>query len=281
MGSITAWGQDSYNKITDLPATNDFTKIVMGGYIAAGLRFDGSIVAWGHTSVNADQPPSGTGYVDIDSGEFAAAALTDNGTIRGWGTSTSYVLTHLPTGSGYRDIAIGGDYALAINSEGAIEGWGYGVNGVLTTIPSGSNYVKVAAGTEGIAAAITSSGEIVVWGWPLFVSQYASAIPAADESGFIDIRIGARHILALREDGRIETWGDDTLQLVSGAPEVTNVVGIDACAYTSTVLLEDGTIRVWGNDLSGQITSAPGDGGYSQVSCYSHTMMALKVVEAN
>jgi alpha-tubulin suppressor-like RCC1 family protein len=78
---------------------------------------------------------------------------------------------------------------------------------------------------------------------------------------------GSTHSLALRSNGTVVAWGNDTFgQLGNGAAtdngtsnapvevsNLTNVVAIGAGGQHSIALRRDGTVWTWGNDGSGQL----------------------------
>ena len=50
--TITSWGYDIYNQVTDTPRDTNFTAIAGGGYHSLALKSDGSLISWGDDYYN-------------------------------------------------------------------------------------------------------------------------------------------------------------------------------------------------------------------------------------
>jgi alpha-tubulin suppressor-like RCC1 family protein len=115
------------------------------------------------------------------------------------------------------------------------------------------------AGSLTSGTARLSVGNIVAWGpnayWatnlPLGL-QYVAAVAA-----------GEFHCLALRGDGTVVAWGQNSVAgVVTGQtnvpPGLSNVVAIAGGARHSLALKEDGTVVGWGQNLYGQVSIPSG-----------------------
>ncbi|HZK44387.1 MAG TPA: hypothetical protein VFC73_08940, partial [Syntrophomonadaceae bacterium] len=97
----------------------------------------------------------------------------------------------------------------------------------------------------------------------------------AEDSTVIAIATGGSHSLALKSDGTVWAWGNNSdgqlgdgsttsryypVQVRDGAGEgfLQDVVALAAGSNHSLALKKDGTVWAWGNNDSGQL----GDGGY-------------------
>ena len=92
----------------------------------------------------------------------------------------------------------------------------------------------------------------------------ATLIPTSTLSGITAIASGANHGMALKSDGTVWTWGDNTYgQLGNGtttaspAPVqvsgLTNIVAINAGGFFSLALDSTGHVYAWGSDSNGQL----------------------------
>jgi len=68
----------------------------------------------------------------------------------------------------------------------------------------------------------------------------------------IDISIGIRHIVALRTDGRVVAWGDNTYGQCNIPQELNNVMAVSANGLFSLALTKRGHVVAWGNNDFGQ-----------------------------
>jgi hypothetical protein len=78
------------------------------------------------------------------------------------------------------------------------------------------------------------------------------------------VAAGAKHSVALKSDGTVWAWGDNTQgQCGDGTltdrkypvqvPSLANIVAIDAGRYHTISLRKDGTVWAWGHNLAGQL----------------------------
>lgn len=81
---------------------------------------------------------------------------------------------------------------------------------------------------------------------------------------FVDVAAGLNFGLALRKDGTIEAWGDDTDGVVSGVP-AGKFVSIDCGSHFACALSDDGTINCWGDNSVNQCN--PPSGIFVKVRC--------------
>jgi hypothetical protein len=70
----------------------------------------------------------------------------------------------------------------------------------------------------------------------------------------VAIAAGSLHNLALRSNGTVFAWGDNSSGQRNVPAELTNVVAIAAGAGHSLALKRDGTITGWGTNNFGQLT---------------------------
>ncbi|MGA2863507.1 MAG: LamG-like jellyroll fold domain-containing protein [Verrucomicrobiota bacterium] len=76
-------------------------------------------------------------------------------------------------------------------------------------------------------------------------------------SNVLAIAAGYHHSLALKADGTLVAWGDDTYGQTSVPPDLKNVVAIAGGGYHSCALKADGTLVAWGDDTYGQTNVPP------------------------
>ncbi len=89
-------------------------------------------------------------------------------------------------------------------------------------------------------------------------------IPVTGMTGAVAVAAGDKHSLALRSDGTVAVWGDNTLGQIGDGTQfrrdnpvpvsgVSDVVAIAAGYNHSLALRRDGTIAAWGYNGSGQV----------------------------
>ena len=68
----------------------------------------------------------------------------------------------------------------------------------------------------------------------------------------VAIAAGGYHSLALKYDGTVVAWGDDSVGQTNVPPGLSNVVAIAAGGFHSLALKADGTLVTWGDNSAGQ-----------------------------
>ena len=187
------------------PAGTVITAIAASEDSAYALTSSGKVLAWGYgndgelgdgtTSSSSDIPvpvslPAGTKITAIAAEDLGGLALTSADTTLAWGYGTDGELGNgtdsssdtptavsLPSGTKVASIAAGPYNGYVITSAGAELTWGYGALGeigngmtanssvpVSPLLPSGTKVIA-AAGAQETSYALTSTGEVLAWGF--------------------------------------------------------------------------------------------------------------------
>ncbi|MGO9479442.1 MAG: RCC1 domain-containing protein [Limisphaerales bacterium] len=294
-GTILACGDNSSGESTVpvcLATPPDRNHIAAGPDFSLALKADGTVVGWGYnyqgqaTGVpNTVSPYISSGpvtyggltlsnVVAIAAGSYSSEfslALQANGTVVGWGDNGSDQITIPESASNVVAIAAGGtSFSLALRADGTVVGWGYNHQDQITIPESASNVVAIAAGGA-FSLALKADGTVVGWGdnnqgqatgVPNTVSPYISSGPVTyggqTLSNVVAIAAGVDFSLALRADGTVVGWGDNTHGEINVPASATNVVAIAAGGTSfSLALRADGTVVGWGYNGYGQATGLP------------------------
>jgi alpha-tubulin suppressor-like RCC1 family protein len=181
-------------------------------------------------------------------------------------------------------ISAGGFHVLAIKSDGTLLSWGNDEGGQLGNddpLFSKLNPVAVQGATDIVAVeagyvhslALKADGTVLAWGNDAggqlgndaALENKATPVTVSGATGIIAISAGYYYSLALKSDGTMLAWGNNsrgqlgdsatladkpTPVAVSGASEI---VAISAGAEHSLALKADGTMLAWGLDVDGQL----------------------------
>ena len=291
-GGVLAWGDNRSSQLgltavgaeratpgTVSPAVSSgINAIAAGGSHSLALRADGTVLSWGSnfpsgqlgqgsTADRLDPAPvqGVSGVSAIASGQRHNLAIA-GGQVYAWGDNNYGQLgattttncnggpcsrTAIPVGglSGVKAIGAGARHSLAVTNDGSVYAWGINGGGALgdgtTTQRATPTQVKGVGGTG------TLGGVIAVTG-------------------------GEAHSLALKGDGTVWAWGQNTQgQLGLGAadtsnhptvaqvPGLANIVAIAAGYRHSVALRADGAVFAWGSNESGQV----GNGSIATNTC--------------
>lgn len=257
-GTVWTWGKDNYGQLGDGAAVDRSTPGQVPGLsgavaAAAGvahtlvLRSDGTVWAFGRNSsgqlgdsTTTDRPtpiqvPGLANVVKVSAGDGRSAALTSDGTIWTWGSSATSSPAPMTGLTGVVTMASGSWHTVAVTGDGTVYSWG------------GFNWCgELGNGTAQVALVPTRVRGI-------------ADITAIDA--------GYKHATALRRDGTVWSWGDNTYgELGDGTnvqrstpvqvPGITDVVGISAGHYHTLAVKSDGTVYAWGLNQQGEL----GDG---------------------
>ncbi len=182
-------------------------------------------------------------------------------------------------------ISGGQHHTLALKSDNTVLAWGQGAFGQLGTgnldnspVPvavSGAKNTNIVAVSAGgfHSLALKNDGSLISWGDNTHgqlgnnlqgsINSTSVPVDVGVTFKFTSIATGANHSLALRDDGNVYSWGDNSRkQLGNTAPNNTtptlvpgtsNTVAIAAGEKHSLALKSDGTILAWGSDEFGQL----------------------------
>ena len=290
-GTLWVSGDNSYGQLgigtvvnhsTPVQIGTSFSAIAVGGAqtTVIGVKTNGTLWAWG----------------DNNSGLF------------GDGTSLySGVPKQIGTANDYRDVAMGQSHAISLKRDGSIWGWGnnyFGQVGVGAAIGSSATpiiidqgYSAVSVGTN-FTMALKTNSELYVWG---LNTSGQLGVATSDNcgdvstliscsrsrrvvgSGFKFISAGASHSAAIKSDGTLWMWGDNSAgQLGVATTEIcregtnytsstvvyqmpcsttpklvgTNFIAVSAGYQHTLALKTDGSLWAWGTNYWGYL----GDG---------------------
>jgi alpha-tubulin suppressor-like RCC1 family protein len=224
-GSVVAWGNNHSGQLGDGNAPID------------------------HTSPGTVHGlPKGSGVIAIAAGMSQALVLKRDGSVWAWGNGTSGELgdgandkRSAPTqviglgpGSGVVAIASGGSHALALKNDGSVVAWGNNKSGQLGNgrmptdssrpvpvkgLGPGSGVIAIAAG-ESFSVALKKDGTVLAWGrnkvgdlgdgTRIDRSTPVAVKELGPRSGVVAVTAGSFHALALKQNGTVVAWGDNS-----------------------------------------------------------------------
>lgn len=236
------------------------------GLLPAGAAAQGNIEVWGgwaHWLVYT--PPAGSVFTQVAAGEHHALALRSDGTIAAWGLDWQGSTADTPTWNGFVQVRAISSSSMALHADGTVLRWGASGPGLSTLAPAGSGITYIG---EGGQYGIDNTGTIASWG------SAQGSPPAGND--FTKVASGWFHSIALRSDGSLVSWGNDSYNLLSGTPGGTGFIDITAYSYVSLALRADGSVVAWGDDSSNQVAGIPTGTGYTQIVAGGVHCMALR-----
>lgn len=228
-----------------------------------------------------------------DVSDFTVALMSDR-TLRAWGynargqlgdgTKTNRTKPIIVKNiNNVTDMALGISYAISLKSDGTVWGWGSNREGTLgngtytdsltPVMAKGlTNVIDITTCTDSTAA-LKSDGTVWAWGSNFsgqlgLDSKKTDGVPVPTKvegiRGVKAIAAGDSHMLALKSDGTVWSWGsneygqlgDDTFDsryTPQQIPGLSDIIAIDAAQWHNVALKKDGTLWVWGYNNYGQL----------------------------
>ena len=301
-GQVWAWGDDLEGQIGDggawnlsttpveVPGLSGIVSIAAGANTAYALQSGGAVWAWGDNAqdelgaaaYSRRQEPQRVrvpgGVVAIAAGGWSAYALTRAGTVWAWGDDALGQLGTagpLPRGipdrvrnlSGVIALAAGEGDGYALRRDGTVWAWGDGSLGQL--------------GPQRCRAPQFSERDDR-WCHPVGVPVEIHGLV-----GVTSIAAGADTAYALRRDGSVWAWGDDSFGALGSyirhqfADQPTrvrglaHVVAVAAGSCTAYAVLRDGSVWAWGRGIDGEL----GDGNATNRVMPTRVLMRAPVMQ--
>jgi alpha-tubulin suppressor-like RCC1 family protein len=234
-------------------------------------------------------------------------------------TNRSTPVTTFAGGTNWKQVSTGPNNVVAVKTDGTLWIWGRSGSGILgngvtttsnistpvTTFAGGTNWKQVSGGGNHTAAIKTDG---TLWSWGLgTLGRLGNAVTTnrstpvttfAGETNWKQVSSGVSHTAAIKTDGTLWIWGDNSSGLLGNgittgnrSTPVTTFAGgnnwkqVSAGGAHTAAIKTDGTLWTWGGANFGQlgnnattVTSTPvttfaGGTNWKQVDCgYFHTL---------
>ncbi len=276
-GQLGAAGVPESKNLVEVAGLNDVAALALGDDFSCARLTGGGVQCWGSdamgqlgtgTDAAASRPTPApvvdlAGVTTLDAGDWTAAALLADGTLRFWGRNnvgqfgdgtevdrTAPVAT--PPLTAVRQVALGGFFACALLSDASVRCWGWNEHGQLGDGKSGKAAVQRAP------------------------------VAGPKLTGVEQLALGENHGCARLSSGAVSCWGSNEYgQLGDGtrrdrlAPVavrgLTGAVELAVGGYHGCARLGDGAVHCWGANASGQL----GDGTRTNASTALRAVFGL------
>jgi alpha-tubulin suppressor-like RCC1 family protein len=233
--------------------------VSMNNLTTTAIKSDGTLWSWGlgttgqlgdNTILSKSSPvqtvAGGTTWLQSASGFAHTVAVKSDGTLWTWGSNATYgqlgdntvapkssPVQTVAFGTNWKNVSCGGYHCAATKTDGTLWGWGLGTLGQLgdNTILSKSSPVQTVAGG----------------------------------TNWLQVSCGYYHTAAIKTDGTLWTWGDNTsgklgdntashksspIQTVAFG---TNWKQVSSGSYNMAAIKTDGTLWTWGQGPNGNL----------------------------
>lgn len=271
-GKIHTWG---YTRITDklniadVPEEvqkADIVSLAAGEDHAVALGDDGQLYVWGNTRLQQGNFSSdmkkamkaGWKIIQLEASNQFSAAVDDQGNLYLWGnTNMADIKLRKQYQGNIAKVALTSNEYICLLKDGTVAYTGYKDKGsAFAAIPEGlaGKTVVDIASTAGSVAALTSEGEVYVWGSSTYGEKKVPVF-----SGKVKAIYGGRyHYDALLEDGSVVAWGNNKYHQIDVPGGLSNIQKVYTGNFQNYALDQSGNITTWG--LSGFFLGTDGLG---------------------
>ncbi len=261
-GTLIAWGLNEDGQC-DIPvAATNIVAIAAGHGHNLVLKRDGTLVVWGNNEFKYNAvgitniPPEATNIIAIAAGGFHCLALRADGRLFAWGMNEQQQCVIPLAARDVRQLAAGFLYSLALKRDGTVVAWGMN-DSCQCLVPPALSWEHAISDSPNHVLALRHDGTVQ----ETTISNsgdddlHRVSIPA-EATNVVTIAAGKSHRLALRANGTVTAWGDNSRGQCGILEIATNVIAVSAGNYHSVALRGDGTVVAWGDDSRGQ-TNVP------------------------
>ncbi|MFO1475722.1 MAG: hypothetical protein U1F98_03605 [Verrucomicrobiota bacterium] len=160
--------------------------------------------------------------------------------------------------------AAGDMCSLAADSSGALLQWGTYAPGPFSPPPTNVLSLSSKGGVR--ALALNGNGTL----------SSAGFTAPGGLSNVVGIAMGFNGGLALKADGTLSAWGDNSYGQTNPPPGLSNIIAIAAGNYHFMALRQDGTLAAWGNPGNNQTNIPPGLSNIVAIAAGSWHDLALR-----
>lgn len=220
--------------------------------IAGGLAFcavlkqDGTVAIWGrYWNGEMNNVGNWNNIRKISAGNNFLLGLKEDSTVVLWMGMDSKLIQLPPDLGKVADIDAGAGHALALKPDGTVVSFGGVYFDSLNATPEGLvDVVSISAGYD-VSFVIKKDSTVQTWG----ARNWA---PITDSLKKIKaISVYKDHVLALKYDGTVIGWGDNSYGQMNIPDSLNHVIAISAGDRHSLVLKDDGKAVAWGGESYG------------------------------
>jgi alpha-tubulin suppressor-like RCC1 family protein len=260
-GQVLAWGDNTYGQ-TSTPDNLAHPRV-----IACGRRHslvvapDSTVVAWGdNTSGQCSVPPGLSNVYAVTGGDGHSLALIApvppaitrhpinttvyaNETVR-----LDAIVTGTPPLS-FQWQHQGTNLPGATESQLILENVQPALAGRYQLLISNAADMAISIPVELLVNTVPDLFHWTTWSYPV--------PPPSDLAHVAAVAGGTSHFLALRTDGTVAAWGNNTYGVLDVPDDLVDVIDVDSGSYHNLALRQDGTVVAWGSpdDLKSQVPS--------------------------
>lgn len=272
------WGHD----LATVAGVSAAVEVALGVHHTCARLRNGTVSCWSDAGGAPAQVARLPAVVELTAGPQHSCARDAGGQIYCWGdgsagqlggAASSAAALKLPVADAVR-VAAGGLLTCAARRSGKVTCWGERWIGdphlsrptapVAPTEQYGADGISALAAGGAIGCGHGASGALECWSWGGDGDQTRAFQPDFEPLLVRAVAIGTAHICAVRRDGHVVCWGDDSLgQSGDGGnhdgtrarlvPGISDARAISAGRLSSCVVHADAGVSCWGWNTGGQL----------------------------
>jgi len=265
-GNVFVWGLNTKNvkAIPDAVREANIVTISTGSTHVVALTDTNELIMWGfnnHGQASLTEEQAATFSADpvkiAKAGDEYTVVVTQSGKLYVWGAlknrglDRNYATPVVPIIRGeIQDITPGPSHVALLLTDGTIQIIGGRAGDTLRSItPEFSDgsltFVKVVT-TEYNGFALTDDGRLFAWGaeHTLMTNDY---LPYNAKTEIKDIGAGRLHMVVLRNDNTIVTWGDNTYNQLNAPRRIAGAQKIFVSSFQNYAVDSNDRVHAWGH----------------------------------
>jgi hypothetical protein len=260
-GGLSCWGDNSAGQLEGIPS-GQFLAVSAGGKHSCAIAADNTLACWGDNSQGQlDEVPEGE-FTAVSAGGAHTCAIRTDETLACWGDNSAGQLDQIPGGD-FLSVSAGGKHTCGIHEWHTLSCWGDDSSGQVSDAPryviewheDDDHWLPYIHWIhyQAVSSGGAHSCAIRVDGTLVcWGDDSAGQLDEVPSGEFKAVAAGGRHTCAIRTDGTLACWGDDSLGQLDGVPEGEFTAVSAGGAHTCAVRIT-GQVVCWGDNSHGQL----------------------------
>jgi hypothetical protein len=235
LDTAECWGLAPY----DYSPPGQFMQVSSGYSRNCFLADNNALQCWTNTGSPTVLPGN---FLQVSASYFHECGVLDDNSIQCWGDDggTGRV-NNVPSGPFLR-VSAGTYHTCGIRMDNTVQCWGQSL--VISSVPP-EEFVQISSNND-YTCGLTIDKDIECWGNQVAVTRFGP---------YQYVNAGSQHACAVRTNGLVECWGDNSYGQTLSTP--MSARDVSCGLFHSCATLITGNVECWGSNSQGQLNAPP------------------------